>query len=140
MTRVTPPDLELWLTAYLRTVLTDAGLSVQVSNKEPADLALPLKKPLVVIRDDSGNRLSHVTFDRSVGVSVLAGTKANDKSANDLARLVMAVLMDDAVVSAAGSPVASIEWDGCTGPYPVAEDLDVARRYGTVEYIVVGSW
>ena len=97
-------------------------------------------KPLVVIRDDSGVRLSHVTYDRSVGVSVLAGTRTNDKLAGDLARLVMAILTDDAIVEAVGSPVAAVDWDGCNGPYPVVEELDVARRYGTVQYTVVGSW
>lgn len=140
MTRVTAPDLELWLTTYLRTVLTSEGHSAQVSNKEPTDLSLPLKQPLVVIRDDSGMRLSHVTFDRSIGVSILAGSRMNDKPANDLARLVMSILMDDAIVHADGSPIASVDWDGCNGPYPVIDDLDVARRYGTVGYIVVGSW
>ncbi|MSS84968.1 hypothetical protein FYJ24_09370 [Actinomycetaceae bacterium WB03_NA08] len=140
MTRVTAPDLELWLTTYLRTALTSEGHSVQVSNKEPTDLSLPLKQPLIMIRDDSGMRLSHVTFDRSIGVSILAGSRMNDKPANDLGRLVMSILMDDAIVHADGSPIASVDWDGCNGPYPVIDDLDVARRYGTVGYIVVGSW
>ena len=134
------PDLELWLTGYVRGVLAAEGVTAQVSNKEPGDLVLPLAKPLVVIRDDSGVRLSHVTYDRSVGVSVLAGTRTNDKPAGDLARLVMAILTDDAIVEAVGSPVAAVDWDGCNGPYPVVEELDVARRYGTVQYTVVGSW
>jgi len=138
--RVTAPDLELWLTGYVRGVLAAEGVTAQVSNKEPGDLVLPLAKPLVVIRDDSGVRLSHVTYDRSVGVSVLAGTRTNDKLAGDLARLVMAILTDDAIVEAVGSPVAAVDWDGCNGPYPVVEELDVARRYGTVQYTVVGSW
>ena len=140
MARVTAPDLELWLTGYVRGVLAAEGVTAQVSNKEPGDLVLPLAKPLVVIRDDSGVRLSHVTYDRSVGVSVLAGTRTNDKPAGDLARLVLAILTDDAIVEAVGSPVAAVEWDGCNGPYPVVEELDVARRYGTVQYTVVGSW
>lgn len=140
MARVTAPDLEVWLTGYVRGVLAAEGVTAQVSNKEPGDLVLPLAKPLVVIRDDSGVRLSHVTYDRSVGVSVLAGTRTNDKLAGDLARLVMAILTDDAIVEAVGSPVAAVDWDGCNGPYPVVEELDVARRYGTVQYTVVGSW
>ena len=140
MARVTAPDLELWLTGYVRGVLAAEGVTAQVSNKEPSDLVLPLAKPLVVIRDDSGVRLSHVTYDRSVGVSVLAGTRTNDKLAGDLARLVLAILTDDAIVEAVGSPVAAVDWDGCNGPYPVVEELDVSRRYGTVQYTVVGSW
>lgn len=52
----------------------------------------------------------------------------------------MAIMTDDAIVEAVGSPVAAVDWDGCNGPYPVVEELDVARRYGTVQYTVVGSW
>ena len=140
MARVTPPDLEMWLSTYLRAILADEGLDVQVSNKEPADLKLPLKKPLVVLRDDSGSRMSHVSFDRSLGVSVLAGSRMNDQPANTLARTVSAILTDDEIILADGSPVAAVEWDGCNGPYPVAESLDVARRYLTIQYTVVGSW
>ncbi|WRS30601.1 hypothetical protein U6G28_02625 [Actinomycetaceae bacterium MB13-C1-2] len=140
MARVTAPDLELWLTTYLRTTLKLDGFDVQVSNKEPATLSLPLPKPLIVVRDDSGARLSHVTFDRSVGVSVLAGSKTNDKAANDLARVVQSILTDDAIVDIPGSPIAAVPWDGCNGPYAVADNLDVARRYSTVQYTVVGSW
>ena len=140
MSFVVAPDLELWVTTYLRGVLTGQGLSVQVSNKEPADLTVPLSRPLVVVRDDSGVRLSQVTFDRSLGVSVLEGTRMNDRPANDLARLVQAVLTDDAIITAPGSPVAAVQWSGCNGPYPVVDDLDVARRYSTVQYTIVGDW
>ena len=140
MALVVAPDLELWLTGYLRDVLSMDGLDVQVSNKEPANLGLPLTRPLVVVRDDSGVRLSQVTFDRSLGVSVLAGTRLNDRPANDLARLVQAVLTDDVIVGAEGSPVAAVQWSGCNGPYPVVDDLDVARRYSTVQYTIVGDW
>lgn len=140
MARVTAPDLELWLTQYLRGALAVEGLDVQVSNKEPTNLSLPLKRPLIVIRDDSGSRLSAITFDRSIGVSVLAGTKTNDKAANDLARMVAGILTDDTIIDAPDSPIAAIDWDGCNGPYAVAGNLDVARRYSTVQYTVIGSW
>lgn len=140
MARVTAPDLEMWLCGHLRAELAAAGESVQVSNHEPGELKLPLKKPLVVIRDDSGARMSQVTFERSVGVSVLHGTTLNGQPANDLARLVVAILTDDAIVEASGSPIAAVDYDGCNGPYAVAENLDVARRYATVGYIIVGSW
>lgn len=140
MVRVTAPDLEMWLVNYVRSTLRGEGEDAQVSNKEPDTLSLPLEKPLIVIRDDSGAKLSHVSFDRSIGVSVLAGTRMNDLPANTLARAVMAILTEDAIIDAPGSPIASIEWEGCNGPYPVTESLDVARRYGTVQYTVIGSW
>lgn len=130
----------LWLTGYVRAAAAVEGKTVTVSNKEPAELELPLPKPLIVIRDDSGPRLEVVTFDRSVGASVLAGSKRNDVPADELALWLAGVLMDDAIVHATGSPIASIEWDGCNGPYPVVEALDVARRYQTVQYTVVGTW
>lgn len=140
MARVTPPDLEAWLCAWLRSQLADAGLDVEVSNKEPASLTAPLARPLVVVRDDSGARQSIISFDRQVGVSVLAGTRQNDKPANDLARLVAAIVFDDGIAEAPGSPIAAVVPDGCNGPYAVTEQLNVARRYLTAEYTVVGSW
>lgn len=138
MAVVTPPDLEMWIVNLLRAPVY--ALGAEVSNKEPPQLKLPLAKPLIVVRDDSGVRESQVTFDRSIGVSVLAGSRMNDQPANDLARRVMAILSDDSIIGVPGSPIASVEWEGCNGPYPVIEALDVARRYLTVQYTVVGSW
>ncbi|MBO3663733.1 hypothetical protein [Microbacterium stercoris] len=138
--RVTPPDLELWLTGYVRALAAGEGLVVDVSNKEPPTLSLPLKRPLIVIRDDSGPRLSHVTFDRSIGASVLAGSKQDDKPANDLARWLAAVLFDLDLPLADNSPIAAVDPSGCNGPYAVDEELDVARRYLTAQYVAAGSW
>lgn len=140
MTLVLPPDLEAWIVTYLRTTLRAMGDDVEVGNKEPPDLKTPLARPLIVVRDDSGARGSVVTFDRSVGVSVLAGSRQNDKPANDLARLVFAVLSDEALAMIDGSPIAALVWDGCNGPYPVEDDHDVARRYMTIQYTAVGTW
>lgn len=138
--RVTPPDIESWLIAYVRELAAAEGVDIEIGNKEPAKLTLPLTRPLVVIRDDSGERLSHVTFDRSVGFTVLHGSRTNDKPANDLARWLAGVLFDLDLPLVDGSPIASVEPDGCNGPYPVADQLDVARRYGTAQYVVTGSW
>lgn len=138
--RVTPPDLELWLTGYVRALAATEGIDATVSNKEPATLTLPLSRPLIIIRDDSGARTDHTIFDRSIGASVLAGSRLNDKSANDLARWLSAVLNDDAIVLAPDSPIAAVVWDGSNGPYAVPETLDVARRYMTAQYVVSGSW
>lgn len=138
--RVTPPDLELWLTGYVRELAASEGIDVDVDNKEPPTLSLPLPKPLVVIRDDSGARLDHTIFDRSVGVTVLGATPLFAKPVTDVARWLSAVLNDVAIVLHPGSPIASIEWDGSNGPYLVPEVLDVARSYQTVQYVVTGSW
>ena len=138
--RVTPPDLELWLTGYIRGVAAAEGRTVTVTNKEPVTLSLPLARPLIVIRDDSGSRLDHPTFDRSIGASVLAGSKQNDQPANDLARWLAGILFDLDLPLVDGTPVAAVDPTGCNGPYPVADQLDVARRYMTAQYVVVGSW
>lgn len=138
--RVTPPDLELWLVGYVRACAAADGLNVEVGNKEPSKLTLPLTRPLIVIRDDSGARLSHVTFDRSIGGSVLAGSRQNDKPANDLARWLAGVLFDLDIPLVDGTPIAAVVPDGCNGPYAVNEPLDVARRYLTAQYVVAGSW
>jgi hypothetical protein len=132
--------MELWTCTYLRTTLRTLGHDTEVGNKEPATLKNPLARPLIIVRDDSGARGSAVTFDRSLGVSVLAGTRQNDRPANDLARLVYAVLTDEDIALVEGSPIAAVVWDGCNGPYPVEEDHDVARRYMTIQYTAVGAW
>lgn len=135
-----PPDMELWATAYLRDRLTALGHDVEVSNKEPASLgASSMTKPLIVVRDDSGAQTSAVTYDRSLGISVLSGTRQDDQEAGYLARLVMSIMADDSVAEADGSPVAAVELDGCRGPYSVAETQDLHRKYMTVEYSVVGE-
>ena len=138
--RVTPPDLELWLTRHVRKQAAADGHLVDVSNKEPAKLSLPMKRPLIVIRDDSGSRLDYTTFDRSIGASVLGWTKQNDAPANALARWLAALLHDSGLPLVDGTPIVSVDWDGCNGPYPVTETLDVARRYLTAQYVVAGSW
>lgn len=138
MTRILPPDMELWLTGYLRAALEADGEDVEVDAKEPDELTTPLERPLIIVRDDSGARTEAITFDRQVGVSVLAGTRTDDREARRLARLVYAIATDTDVALAAGSPVAAVT--GANGPYAVAEDQDVSRRYFTVSYSVVGSW
>ena len=138
--RVAAPDLELWLTGYVRSLAIAEGKTVDVSNREPVTLSLPLKKPLIVIRVDPGSRLSHVTFDLSVGASVLAGSKQNDKPARDLALWLASILHDDELPLVAGSPIASVEWSGCNLPAAVTDSLDVARQYLTAQYVVTGSW
>ena len=138
--RVTPPDIESWFTGYIRSLAASEGVVADVGNKEPSTLSVPLKKPLIVIRDDSGSRLDLPTFDRSVGASVLAGSRLNDKPAKDLARWLAGILFDLDLPLVEGTPIAAVDPDGCNGPYPVADQLDVTRMYMTAQYIVIGSW
>ncbi len=138
--RVEPPDLELWLTAHIRTQALAARLDVDVDRVEPPELKLPLKRPLIVVRDDSGQRLDYTTFERSIGATVLAGSRRNARPAADLARWLAGELLDENLVLVEGSPIASVVWNGSNGPYAVPENLDVARRYLTAQYVVSGSW
>ena len=140
MDLVLPPDLERFLTGYVRAYLRSDGQDVEVDSVEPESLALPMSHPLIVVRDDSGARRSQVTFDRQVGVSILGGSRADSEGAKNLARFTMAVFCNEAIIGADGSPIASINWDDCNGPYAVPDEMDVARFYFTVGYTVVGDF
>lgn len=139
-TTVTPPDMEIFLTGYLRECLRDRGMAIQVSNKEPDNLKLPLAKPLIVVRDDGGLQESRISYQANIGVSVLAGTRKNDRAANELARIAYAILTNPEIVSAPDSPITVVDIEGCTRPVPVIEDLDVSRRYMTLTYGAVGAF
>lgn len=137
--RVIEADVELFLTGWLRRELAlrpePYCQGAEVSNREPeADEEFPER--LVVIRYDGGPGTSLVTTEADVGVSVLAGTKSNPRDANDLARMVKALLNDCAAVEA-GNPVSAVL--ASNGPYPVTEDQPRARRYMTFTLALVGQ-
>lgn len=137
MTAIIHADLELWLTGWLRAQLTARSEAVcqgvKVDNKVPAG-TLPSK--LVVVRYD-GSSVEELHVDSaSVGVTVYAGTKALPKDANDLARIVRALIGDSARVEP-GNPVAAVT--ASSGPIPVADEGEKAVRYLTFELAVVGS-
>ena len=139
MVRVTPPDLEKFLCDYLKARAAERGDTVDVGNKEPENLKVT-DPAQIVIRDDSGTRTGWTSFDRSVGVSVIAGSRLYDAPANALAREVFADLTDEAIITWPGSPIAGITWEACNGPYAVPEQADKARRYMTAAYSVIGAW
>jgi hypothetical protein len=149
--RLTPPDVTLWLCTYVRAMAAVDGKGVDVADVEPENLSVEtLTRPLVVIRDDSGPQNDLVSYDRSIGVSVLHPTKRPALAVNDLARWVAGVLFDLDIVLAEPlvidddttmpCPISAVTLSGCNGPYAVPEELDVARRYLTAEYVVTGSW
>lgn len=139
--RVTPPDLELFLTGYVRSIggllMPPPLIPPVVSNKEPAGTFPPA---MVIVRDDSGPKTSLVTFERTIGFSALAGTKTYDYPANNLARDLFAFLTSDDIVMAPGSPIAAVIHEQCLGPFAVDEPQDKARRYFTVGYSVLGGF
>lgn len=137
MTAVIHADLELFFTGWLRTQLAahpePVCAGVKVDNKVPAGTIPP---KLIVVRYDGSSLGEIITDSAALGVTVYAGTKALPKDANDLARIVRALINDSARVEP-GNPVAAVT--GSTGPIPVADDGPHAIRYCTFELTVVGS-
>ena len=138
MTAVMPPDLELWLCPYLRSLLDDVdGVRVAARMPEDYDGAYPL----VTIRDDGGGRDDFLRYDRSVAVNVTGWTRSRDRPCKDLARRVMALMTDEPVLqTASGSPVLAVDFDSCNGPYAITDDPPYAHYYMTVGLIVAGEY
>lgn len=141
MTAVIPPDIELWLTTYIRTRLKRDTVMVEVSNKEPATLATPLKRPLIIVRNDGQSTKSRISYDATVGVNVLGGTAQDDQATMDLARKVFAILTDDVeLLLPSGSPIADIDYGSCLAPTHVTDAQNVTRTYMSLAYTTVGTW
>lgn len=125
---VTFPDVELFLTGWLRAALavrTEAfKAGVVVSN------AVPTTRParLVTIRRDGGPRLDVARESARIGVNVYAAT---EQDASNLTRLVRALLW----ACSDGAPICRVV--ELSGPSPVADV--VPRRYLTFELIVRGA-
>jgi len=139
MTAIIHADLELWLTGWLRTQLADRPepvcQGVKVDNKEPApNTAWPAR--LVVVRDDGSSEVELNVDSAALGVTIYAGTKSLPKDANDLARIVRALIRDCARVEP-GNPVAAVT--ASAGPFKVDDARPEACRYLTFELAVVGS-
>lgn len=139
MTAIIHDDLELWLTGWLRTQLVartePVCRNVKVDNKEP----LPGNEwpaRLVVVRDDGSSEVELHVDSASIGVTVYAGTKVLPKDANDLARIVRALIRDCARAEP-GNPVAAVT--ASAGPFKVDDERPEACRYLTFELAVVGS-
>lgn len=139
MTAIIHDDLELWLAGWLRVRLAARPeavcQNVTVDNKEPAPNDTWPKR-LVVIRDDGSTEDELIVDSAALGVTVYAGTKVLPKEANDLARIVRALIRDSARVEP-GNPVAHVERSA--GPFKVDDERPEARRYLTFELKVVGS-
>lgn len=139
MTAVIHADLELFFTTWLREQLSarpePVCAGVKVDNKEPQPTAeWPAK--IVIIRYDGSSLGEIITDSAALGVTVYAGTKALPKDANDLARIVRA-LINDSARAEAGNPVAAVT--ASSGPIPVPDEGEKAVRYLTFELTVVGS-
>lgn len=139
MTAIIHDDLELWMVGWLRAQLAarpePVCQGVTVNNKEPQPgTEWPAK--LVVIRYDGSSVIELHVDSAALAATIYAGTKASPKEANDLARIVRALIGDCARVEP-GNPVAAVI--SISGPIPVPDAGPKAVRYIPSELAVVGS-
>ncbi len=131
-------DLEMFLVGWFRAKLAarpeEYCQNVVVDRVEPSPpRAFPER--LLVVRSDGGTRMSVVSDEASVGLSVLAGTKLLPKDAVDLAKMVRA-LCEMLPAVEPGNPVAALV--NATGPVAVDEAQDRSRQYITLDLAVAG--
>lgn len=143
MAKVLPPDIELYLTGWLRAELAGSSSVPSGGRVATREWSPPPGSPnaapptwQVIVRDDSGPDTSVITQEITVGISVLAGSKDNPVPANDLARTVKAI-MREAATTDPSNPIAAVT--GSLGPYAVPENATFARRYMTFDLSVVGT-
>lgn len=134
-------DLEEFLPAWYRAAFEDRAedycQDVQFDRVEPdAATGEPFPARLVVFRDDSGPVGLLGTAERSVGVSILAGTKEDPTEAKQIALMVLALAPLIPAVEP-GNPVSALR--AATGPFAVAENQPRARQYLTLTLAVAGQ-
>lgn len=128
-------DLELFLTTWYRARMLARSEAVCAGLEVDRVEFHPLPAKLMVIRDDGGPETSLLTGERSVGVSILAGTRQNPKDAKDLANIAYA--MRSQIPSGdPANPVAAVL--GSTSPVMVPEAQERARVYFTLTLAVAG--
>jgi len=117
------PDIELLLFQRIRAALASRSEPYAQAVYVGTAVPNPRRDRMVTIRRDGGTVASTRDQPR-VGINVWAST---EQHANDLARLVVAILrsLPD------GAPVLSVPF--VSGPSPVADESGQPRRYLTAE-------
>ncbi len=118
------PDLESWLTGWLRPQLPDCFVSNRLTSHS--------QRFSVVVVDDSG-RDDLVTAERRVSIRCRGESRV---ATGALARYV-AVLMRGAASGDPANPVAAV--DQIFGPHRTDEASDLTEFYLSVELILIGS-
>jgi hypothetical protein len=132
-------DLEAFLPGWYRAAFAERAEAycqdVQFDRVESDPTSGPFPARLVVFRDDSGQVDPLITAERSVGVSVLAGTKEDPAEAKAIALMVLALAPRIPGLET-GNPVTAFR--GAFGPYAVTENQPRARQYLTLTLAVAG--
>lgn len=127
---VVMPDVVLWATGYLATALAARSepytADVYVGTKIPKER----RSRMVIVRRDGGPRLDSLRESARLTINVWAST---DQDANDLARMVRALLW----AAPTGDPVVRV--DDSAGPSPVPDESGQPRILLSVNVIVRGS-
>lgn len=139
MVAVLPPDTELFLCTWLRSEANRLNLNIEVGNQEPETLTFPLTRPLVIVRDDGGPQSSPITYERTIGLTVLGGSRRDAQATMDLARTMYALATSTQACLAEGSPLVAIDHGASQPPYRVADEADTTRAYMTIEATVQGT-
>jgi len=128
-------NLELFLTSWFRAALEARPEPVTDDVEVDRVEREPLPEKLVVIRDDGGPDDWFLTGERSVGVSVLAGTRENPDPAKVIAAICSALAWTIPSTDP-GNPVSAVL--GVTSPVMVPESAERARVYLVLNLAVVG--
>lgn len=131
-----PVDLVLWACNYIRSRIVDVD-GLQVGNREPPDYTGDY--PLIIITDTGGYATGLAHYRMGLGISVLGWSHQSTQDAHNLARRVYALLTSYTLPADPTNNVASVVSESCMLPTLVAQDMQYARVYCTVEYTVRGS-
>ncbi|WP_022886361.1 hypothetical protein [Glaciibacter superstes] len=127
-------DLDLFLVGWYRRAL--AARPEAVCRNVVVDIRESNAARQLIVRADGGVDTSIISAERDVGLSILAGTVENPKDANDLANIVHALRTQIPAVEP-GNPVTAVLRS--SGPLPVPESQEKARRYITLTLAVAGT-
>ena len=126
------PDVDLYLTTYLRAALTARtepyAATVTVSTAIPN----PRTARMVIVRRDGGTRIDATRETARMSLQVFAST---EQHANDLTRLVRALV--GASAGAASSPMVAVRESG--GPVRVEDPSGQHLRLLVVDLTVRGA-
>ena len=137
MTSSMPPDIELFLTTYLRDNLPNED-NLQIDIKEPDNYNGTY--PLITIRNDDGEKdeFNRYTFD--IAINIQGWDRTNSKKCKDLANQVFALLTNiTKLLNQPHSPIITVNSENCTLPHPITTNPNRAHYYFVIALATVGE-